>query len=282
MAFGQPSARACRAIFVCETGIHPTSILIAMSQPHTDAIAGLVELAGSREESGAIPGRFARSTIITLVITSLIAGGLWLAGTFEEEDGLMRLEYFFAAFAGLLVLAALIKLGAEALTISPRTRTTPEKAVSAYLQLIEQRRWKAALSCLSWVAKDGQLLFRPAFPAIDLEGKILPISKGSSLRRYWGPLLPGTRLRGERGFHWTVLDSSPVPPQGARVRVRFSLVLNMDTAAIGGAAWKAHRQSSTADPDFNGTELEFRWPVYQRGGQWYLLSAGLADLARKA
>jgi hypothetical protein len=246
-----------------------------MSQPDTNTIAGLVKLAGSREEDGAAPSKFAASTVVTLIVSSLLAGGLSLAGVFAEDDGLMRLCYFFAAFVGLLVLAALIKLGLEALTVSPRERTTPEKAVSAYLLLIKQQRWKAAWSCLSWVAKQGQPIVRPEFPAIDLGAATVRISKGSSLRRYWAPLLPGTRLRGERGIDWAVLDSNPLLPQVSLVRVRLSLALKMDTAKIGGEAWKTRRQSPTVDSDVGGTELEVHWPVYERGGQWYLLSAGL-------
>jgi hypothetical protein len=247
----------------------------------------LVSAAAARHEALARHGRFATSTLVAL----WICGGLTLAMPVvfvaSRDESYQFLAAFLCPIAGILTLAVLIKIAIEAFSGSPRHRDTPQKAVECYISMVKQQRWPEALSCLSWLARNGQKVIRPAIPEIDLAQAAFCIQRPADLKSYWADLGGGQKLRGSRNMNCQVLGVESATESSALVRVRLSIVLDLATADIGGSAWKSASVTDTllASAPFTpalgfnwvGNGVGYSWPVYRRGGQWFLLQVGLPE-----
>ena len=245
----------------------------------------LVAEAASQREAPARYGRFARGTLVTLVISGGLSGGL-LAIAFLASDELYRFSAGILAIIPCVVtLAALIKTALEAFSVSPQGRTTPERAVEAYVGMVKQQRWPEAMSCLSWAAARGKAVIRAAIPEVDLAPATFSIRQPSDLAAYWEPLSGGRKLSGARSMSCQVLGVDHATATSAMVRVRFSVDLDLATAEIGGEAWKNAPPEIKAAMFSSGRnavlgihrvekEICFAWPVYRSNGQWYLLQVG--------
>ncbi|MHC4252241.1 MAG: hypothetical protein ACYS9X_24245 [Planctomycetota bacterium] len=234
----------------------------------------LAEKAVSRPEDPTAPGKFMASTIATLAVC--VGGGLValvVVLLMEPEAPYRFLVGLGAVVLGLGALAGLLKFVGEAIQTSPRDRTTPEKALKAFLYSLEQLRWPAASACLSWAAKDGDEIGRPAMPDIDLEEARFTISGQGDLATYWNDFVGRFKSRGSRRLRYKVRSAKELSDTVALVPVEVGITLDMNTAALGGEARKRRGFMS----GFNSVRVNCRWPVYKREGLWYLLAAGLPE-----
>jgi hypothetical protein len=255
----------------------------AVERSHAPSLTECVAEAVTRPEPRATYGRFALGTLIALGICVALTTILLLISFFNDEEGYRILARFFAGFMGLLTLATLIKIALEAFSGSPRNRETPEQAVACYIAMIQQQRWPEAMSCLSWIVTDGRDVLRPAIPEVDLAPAAFSLRSPADLGNYWRDFITGQALRGARRMACEILGVEKTSESSALVRVRFSLELNLATAAIGSEAWKrasvARLLASVpgagdSAPVPVGNILMFPWPVYRTQGRWYLLQVG--------
>ena len=248
-------------------------------------LSELASEAGTKPEAVARHGRFATSTLVALGI----CGGLTLAALVvllvSSDDSYRLLAFLLGPVAGLVTVAVLIKIAIEAFSGSPKHRVTPQQAVKCYIDMVKQQRWPEAVSCLSWVARNGSKVIRPAIPEIDLVQATFCIQRPADLKSYWADLDGGQKLRGSRKMRCKVLGVESATDSTALVRVRLTVALDLATAKIGGSAWKSAPVVDTLLASapfapalgFNwvGNGVSFSWPVYRRDGQWYLLQVGL-------
>jgi hypothetical protein len=248
-------------------------------------LSELVSQAGVKPEASAQHGRFATSTLVALGICGGSTVAMPVLFVVLRDESYKFLAAFLWPIAGILTLAVLIKIAIEAFSGSPRHRDTPQKAVECYISMVKQQRWPEALSCLSWLARNGQNVIRPAIPEIDLARAAFRIQRPADLKSYWADLGGGQKLRGSRNMNCQVLGVEFATESSALVRVRISVMLDLATAALGGSAWKSASATDTllASAPFVpalgcnwvGNGASYSWPVYRRDGQWYLLQVGL-------
>jgi len=120
-------------------------------------LSELIAEAESKPEAKASFGRFARNTLLALGISSALSIGL-LAVAFWASDEFDRVRAGILAIIPCVVaVAALIKTVSEALSTSPQNRSTPERAVEAYVSMVKQQRWPEAMSCLSWITGHARI-----------------------------------------------------------------------------------------------------------------------------
>ena len=127
----------------------------SQSSANEDSIA-LAEKAKQGTEDFNAPGKHALSTLITLGI-GIVLGGAAL-GTcllMSPSTPSRPLVGLLAGVMGVVAVAGVLKWLIEFWQVAPNDRTTPEKALKAYLSSLHQLRWHAASTCLSWAAKDG-------------------------------------------------------------------------------------------------------------------------------
>jgi len=247
------------------------------------SLGELVATALSKPESKATYGRFARSTLLTLGISGAL--GAWMLAVFliSPDEYYHLLSGLLGAITGAVVLAALIKVAAEAFSASPQDRTTPERAVESYMNMVSQERWPEAMSCLSWIACRGEAVVRPAIPDIDLSAAVFRIRQSNDLGGYWRDLGRGRKLSGARSMSCEVLGVDYSTKSSATVRVKFSMGLDLATAEIGGEVWKRSPAAVVQAAEGLGLassdkEVCFPWPVYFRNSRWHLLQVGFSSI----
>jgi hypothetical protein len=231
-------------------------------------------------EAPATWGRFARSTLLTLGLSGGLGAALLAVFWFSDDEFSHLLSGFLGVVNGAVVLAALIKTATEACAAPPPDRSTPERAVESYMNLVNQRRWPEAMSCLSSSVAHGATVLRPAIPDLDLAPAAYRIRAPEDLCAYWSGLDAGPRRGGARSMNCQVLGVDYATRSSALVRVRFSLELDLANAEIGGDAWKRApravvRAAAGLDRARVGREVCFPWPAYRRHGRWCLLQVGL-------
>src|SRR5262249_55842400 len=156
-----------------------------------------------------------------------------------------------------------LKLLPELFATSPRDRTTPQKAVKAYLDAIRQSRWSAAAACLSWVCKQGSPVSRLAIPELDLAQAQFRVSDERGLQRYWQDFVGMFKTRGSRKMSVKILKAQFVSQAAATVAVEARVILTLKTAHLGG---EALARASLGDrlAGFVAVRMTCEWPVYQR------------------
>jgi len=240
-----------------------------------ESILALAAEAAKRPEDPNAPGKFALSTLVTLAVGAvgllvcliLVRVGLG-PNTFLAGLG--------AAVMGVVTVAGLLKVLYEAVQTSPRDRTTPEKAIKAYFGSLKQLRWDAAASCLSWAAKRGTEIVRPAMPDVDLAEARFRISSEKELADYWYDFVGRFKSRGSRSLSCRAASTKQISDDVAYVVVEARVTIDLRTAALGGEARSRREFLSSV----NAVSCSGRWPVYRRDGMWYLLSAGFPGDAR--
>jgi hypothetical protein len=246
-------------------------------------LSELIAEAESKPEAKASFGRFARNTLLALGISSALSIGL-LAVAFWASDEFDRVRAGILAIIPCVVaVAALIKTVSEALSTSPQNRSTPERAVEAYVSMVKQQRWPEAMSCLSWITGHGKDTVRPAIPELDLKPAAFCIRQPGDLGAYWSDLGGGRKLSGARSMSCKILGVDHTTETSATVRVRLSIDLDFATAELGGSAMKRAPAATLVFASNEALALGivrvekavcFPWPAYQRNGQWYLLQVG--------
>ncbi len=247
---------------------------MAGSEERKARALALAEEAASRPEDPTSPGKFSTATVVVAVL-GVAGGGIALAVCLIAAPGgqTKLLAALAAAVLGVVAVAGVLKLAGEALGTSPRDRTTPEKALRAYLGSIEQQRWGAAASCLSWVAKRGEEIVRPAVPHLDLEEERFTVAGEKGVADYWRAFTGAFKARGSRQTSHRVRSAEPLAESVAMAALEMTISLDLRTAALGGEARKRKALLS----DSNTMSVWCRWPVYERGGLWYVLSAGFPE-----
>lgn len=236
--------------------------------------AALANEASTRPEDPTSPGKFMTSTLATLAVGAVVGAGLLIArlvvGGGHTYAALMTI---LAVVAGLVALTGLLKVGQEALQVSPGGRTTPEKALKAYFGTLMQRRWDAAASCLSWLAKNDTAITLQAMPDVDLAAKQYTIGGTPDLVTYWGEFYGGFKSRGSRFTTANVRRVQPISDTVSLVHVEVRISLDLRTADFGGEARKRRKLLSGT----NTVAGLCQWPVYLRDGLWYLLVPGFPE-----
>jgi len=249
------------------------------------SLSELVAEAKSKPEARSSFGRFARGTLLTLGISSVLSIGLLAIafGAGEESDRVRA--GILAIIPCVVAVAASIKTASEAFSASPQDRSSPERAVEAYISMVKQERWPEAMSCLSWIAGHGKDTVRPAIPELDLGPAAFCIRTPADLGAYWNELGGGRKLSKSRRMTCQVLGVDHPTDTSAMVRIKLSVNLDLATAELGGQALKkapATARLFASIPQVMAfgsaraqSDLCFLWPVYKQNGQWYLLQVGL-------
>jgi hypothetical protein len=229
----------------------------------------LAKEAAAIPEDPTAPGRF--STVVLLALGVGVVGclvcvvGIMAGG----KDSKLNALFMPGAFIlGVAAIAGFFKFIGQAISVAPGDRVTPEKALKAYLYSVRQQRWDAAFACLSHIAKDGRRVVRPAISEVELAEEHIDISSPADLKNYWSGFVGRFKFCGQRTLLYKVRSSEPVSGSVALVPVDGSIVLDVRTASLGKAV------KSMALMKTPQARYRCRWPVYETGGLWYLLTAG--------
>lgn len=204
-------------------------------------------------------------------VVGLIGGAisLVLCLTAEKESAIRVLSLLGIGVLGIMAVAGFFKLLTELFRVSPRDRTTPEKALKAYLGSVNQQRWKAAFSCLSWAAKDGRDVMRPAMLEVELAEQTFQIRQAGDVREYWSDFVGMLKARGKRSFSYKLSAARRVSESVAIVPMGGSISMDTSTASLTSEVVRRHGPGALIKVTFTCV-----WPVYERDGLWYLLMAG--------
>lgn len=219
----------------------------------------LLEKARGGFENPSIPGRYSRGTLLALLLGAASCAFGFAAFRFGRPVILAGFGPVFILGGGIAFLAGFVRSLHETFRASPGHRPTPETAVRAFLSSIDFRRWPAAHSCLSWVAKDNLAVPFPKLEVPNLPLGLATISDPASLGAYWKALGPFS----------IEIRSCRVAGDEAVVTVDFTFImpLALPQTGLSGIFADATR--------IKNVRACAAFPVYRCGKLWYLLTGVL-------
>lgn len=257
--------------FVCracgKTTRLPTAATGLTPGPAADAmVSDLLRKAATGAEDPRAPSKATPGAVLFALLATL-GGATGLVLYFDPRgDWRTILGFFLGSLSGVLGILGWGRLCRQILGPSIRRRGGPEEAVKAYLRMVDQGRWEAAAACLSWAAKDGQTVFRPALSPEALSGSAAIIRSAADLEQFWTGHQAGLLPLSFRRF--AVRSPRMISDHVGQVPVDLDFVVGGSHAPEGSANVQKYVGDAVK------VSLCLTLYAYSRDGQWYVLAAG--------
>ncbi len=208
----------CKTFLKGEAGLDPQAIDAAERE--------IEKLAAGADEPADRTGQPGKFRVMTWIVTALLAASVawmaWSLKTSPDGDPIVVIPIIMVIAFGL---AWMILFFTDLASASPKDRATAAAAVRAYFDAVKLRRWKAAFTCLSPIARSHSEVEIPEISEIASAGGEADFRTPAGLKTYWKSL---THYSGGFGAYRRIVglgigEPSPIAPNVERLNVSFSI-----------------------------------------------------------